>query len=274
MNSSHKAKKALHRILLCGIGYSVYFLSYGLYMIFSPFLLLLSFSPELMYKTARTVNRSFLFFLTRIFLPGLHIYKIAEKPSFQGIKDDSPKIFVANHRSRLDGPIIIPFLKKTGVVIKTSYARLPVFSSFVKHLDYVSVSSDSVATMATAINKCKEMFRSGSSILIFPEGTRSRSARLMSFKDLAFRLSIETGYPVIPVVVHSECPFMAKIPGSLVPPFRMKFTIRDLPPMFPEKDERASHFADRVRKRMMEEIRILDKGTVWDPDPKNTEEVQ
>jgi 1-acyl-sn-glycerol-3-phosphate acyltransferase len=176
------------------------------------------------------------------------------------LEKDSPAIFVANHRSRLDGPMLLPLLKNTGVLMKTSYARMPVFSFFVKHLDFVSVNSESVVNLAAAINRCKELFNSGSRLLIFPEGARSRSARMLPFKDLAFRLSMETGCPVVPMIVHCDHPFMAKMPGSLVPPFRMKFVVRSLPPMLPEKNERPSDFAERVRRRMAEEIRVLDKG--------------
>lgn len=264
MENRRHSRPPLHRTIAASIGYSVYFLSCAFYFLLSPLFLLLSFNPALMRRASKSANNLFLFFLTRIFLPSLRIYKIVEEPSFESLEKDSPAIFVANHRSRLDGPMLLPLLKNTGVLMKTSYARMPVFSFFVKHLDFVSVDSESVANLAAAIKRCKELFRNGSRLLIFPEGARSRSARMLPFKDLAFRLSAETGFPVVPLIVHCDHPFMAKMPGSLVPPFRMKFVVRSLPPMLPEENERPSDFAERVRRRMAEEIRILDKGTVWE----------
>ncbi len=208
--------------------------------------------------------RFYLHFLTRTYLPLVKVYKIIEESDIPAITSDKPAIYIANHRSRLDGPIILSGLKNTGVIMKSSYARLPIFSLFVKHGNFISVNSSSIDLLQSATKKCKELLKNGKNLLIFPEGSRSRSNKLQPFKDLAFRLSIETNIPIVPVIIHTDFPLMAKIKNSLFPPSMMKLTIRALSPVCSEPNERSTEYADRVRKTMTMEIRKLDAGTIWE----------
>jgi 1-acyl-sn-glycerol-3-phosphate acyltransferase len=209
------------------------------------------------------ICRWFLSFLTKIIGQLFGAYKIVEQSGFDSADNKRPLIIVSNHRSMFDGIMLISILKKTGVLMKAGYARLPVFSSLVKYSGYISIDSRSLDSLSSAKKRCIELLSNGYNILIFPEGTRSRSAKIQSFKELAFRLSIDTKLPVLPVIMHTDFPLLAKIPGSLFPP-KMKITLRSLDPVYAQEGEKPSEFAERVRKIMAEEIRNLDKGTVWE----------
>jgi hypothetical protein len=87
---------------------------------------------------------------------------------------------------------------------------------------------------------------------------------LQTFKDLAFKIAIESGVDIVPLIVHTDYPFMAKISGSFFPPETMKMVIRALSPIPPLANERPAEFAERVKKVMAEGIRELDNGTVWE----------
>lgn len=253
------------RYISATLGYSMYFGTNVCFLLILPFLAV----PILLSKSLRDfffvkAYRFYLYFITRIFLPLVNVYKIIEESDLPAITSSKPAIYIANHRSRLDGPIILSGLKETGVIMKSSYARLPIFSLFVKHGNFISVDSSSVDLLQSAMQRCKELLSNGNNLLIFPEGSRSRSSKLLPFKDLAFRLSIETNIPIVPVIVHTDFPLMAKIKNSLVPPSMMKLTIRALSPVYPEPDERSTDYADRVRKLMAMEIRKLDTDTIWE----------
>jgi 1-acyl-sn-glycerol-3-phosphate acyltransferase len=114
------------------------------------------------------------------------------------------------------------------------------------------------------MDRCKELLAAGKNILIFPEGARAASGRLLPFREFAFRLGIETRAPVIPVMVHSDYPFMAKLPGSIFPKNKLNYTIRCLEAHFPLEKESPSAFAARTRERMGQELKLLDQGTVWE----------
>jgi 1-acyl-sn-glycerol-3-phosphate acyltransferase len=202
-------------------------------------------------------------FLTRFWLPLIGIYKI--EGNLDHIPGDGKAaIVICNHRSRIEGPLLMSMLKRVGVVMKSAYARLPVYSSLVKHYNFVSVDPSSLDSLAVALGRCKELLSTGHKLMIFPEGARARSRRMLPFKDMAFRLSIDSGIPVIPVIIHTDYPFMAKIKGSIFPPVTMKLTMKSLPPAVAEGNERPSAFCERVRQQMITELKKLDSNTVWE----------
>ncbi len=258
--------------VFCAIlGYSFYLFSNFIFMIlFSPFMFLFLWNRPLQYRVAGKIFRTYCHFLTRVYLPALNIYTVVEQSGFDRAAPAQPVIFVANHRSRMDGPFLIPLLPDTGIIIKSSYARFPLYSNLVRYLNFISVDPHSIDSLADAMQQCKKLLAQGRRLLVFPEGTRASGARLNVFKDLAFRLSIETNTAIIPVVVHTDLPFMAKIKGSLFPARKMAVVIRALAPLYCRNGERPADFADRVRKTMAETLRQLDSGTLWErlPSPK------
>ena len=160
--------------------------------------------------------------------------------------------------------LLLSILKDAGVLIKSKYGRLPLYRALIKYIDFVSVDSDTPQSLSRAMDRCKGLLKVGKNIVVFPEGTRATSGRILPFKEFAFRLAAETGVPIIPVIVHSDYPFMAKLPGSIFPKNKLHYTIRCLEPHYPVNEERPASFAARLRARMAEELKILDRGTVWE----------
>jgi 1-acyl-sn-glycerol-3-phosphate acyltransferase len=260
----NKKKASLIHLFACIAGYTCYFLLNLLFLCIFPFILvILLLIPGIRQSLFEKLYLFSLSFLTRFWLPFIGIYKIVE--NLEHIPDaGNAAIIISNHRSRIEGPLLMSRLKRVGVVMKSAYARLPVYSSLVKHYNFISVDPSSLDSLSLALGRCKELLASEHKLLIFPEGARARSRRMLPFKDMAFRLSIETGIPVIPVVVHTNYPFMAKIKGSIFPPETMTLSVRSLPPATAAENERASEFCERVRQAMATELKRLDSGTVWE----------
>ncbi len=253
-----------HRYIQCGAGYLFYFGANALFLFFLlPLSLLALAAPPVRKRLIRFSFSSYVVLLTRYVLPMLGVYRFAEISGLENTRICPSPIFVANHRSRIDGPVLLALLPRVGTIMKSSYARMPVFSSFVKNTDFVAVDSRSVSTIASAIDRCRELLTRGRGILIFPEGSRARSGRLLPFRDLAFKLSKETGHPVVPTIVHSDGAFMAKRPGSIFPAQVLRFTVRFLKPHTPGENESIADFNDRVHRTMVREIATLDEGTEW-----------
>jgi 1-acyl-sn-glycerol-3-phosphate acyltransferase len=245
-------------------GYFSYFLSIFIFLsVMVPFIAAFSFNTRLRSAIARKTLRGYLVFLTQKLLPGLQIYSISEISGFVR-QDEKAVVYVANHRGKLDAPLLLSLLKSAGVLIKSKYARLPLYRALVKYIDFVPVESDTPPSLSRAMARCRDLLRSGKDILVFPEGARGTTNRPLPFKEFAFRLAIEAGVALVPVIIHSDYPFMAKLPSSIFPKNKLRYTIRCLENHYPQDKERPSAFADRIRARMTHELKPLDHGTVWE----------
>jgi 1-acyl-sn-glycerol-3-phosphate acyltransferase len=252
------------KVLADSIGYTSYFLAIVIFLSLGvPLLLLLAFWPGLMRRCMYSTLKVYTFFLTRLWLPLLQVYSIAEISGFDK-RSMSNVIFVANHRGRLDALLLLSMLPESGVLIKPKYTRIPIYSAFVKYLDFVRADSGSPATLAASLARCRDLLDSGKNLLVFPEGTRARSGKLQAFKDFCFKVAQDSGRPVVPVIVHSDYPFMARTPQSIFPRYKFRYTIRFLAPCKAGERERPDAFAGRVYGIMADVLRTIDKGTYWD----------
>jgi len=110
-------------------------------------------------------------------------------------------VVVCNHVSNSDAFLIshVPYeMKWLG---KASLFKVPIFGQLMKMAGDVPVQRGTKHSIVEAMKRCKEQLEHGMPVMIFPEGTRSKSADLLPFKDGAFRLAIETGADILPMAV-------------------------------------------------------------------------
>ena len=115
---------------------------------------------------------------------------------------DQSYIFVANHISYLDSAIIPKtFRHPVRPLGKVEMTRIPVFGFIYKNA-IVTVDRSNPANRAKSVQLLKALLRKGISILVFPEGTFNMTHKpLKDFYDGAFRIAIETGTPIRPVLL-------------------------------------------------------------------------
>ena len=112
-----------------------------------------------------------------------------------------PYIFVANHISYIDAPIIVKTLRqKVRVLAKAEMSRIPFFG-FIYRNAVVTVDRGSAEARANSVRILKSVLKKEISIFIFPEGTFNiTGAPLKSFFDGAFRVAIEMQTPIKPIL--------------------------------------------------------------------------
>lgn len=130
-----------------------------------------------------------------IFIRHKNIY--IQKP-----RKDQSYIFVANHISYLDAAIIPKaFRHPVRPLGKVEMAKVPIFGTIYKNA-IVTVDRSSPGNRAKSVQVLKSILRKGISVLVFPEGTFNESGKpLKEFYDGAFRIAIETGTPIMPVLL-------------------------------------------------------------------------
>lgn len=136
-----------------------------------------------------------------------------------------PAIFTPNHSSSID-PYLFGALRIENCFVTSWPFKIPVYSFFMKLAGYVN-SNDGWESVK---NQSLRVLQSGSSITIWPEGHRSRNGHLLRFRNGAFRLAVETGYPILPVCILGSAHVLP--PGSrLLNPGEVKLIL--LPPIYP-----------------------------------------
>ncbi|HLY98267.1 MAG TPA: lysophospholipid acyltransferase family protein [Candidatus Angelobacter sp.] len=120
-------------------------------------------------------------------------------------------IFMSNHVSNLDPPIVVPVLPgRTSVLVKKELFRVPILGWAMRMASLVPVDRDNRDAAIASIEKAAEVMRSGLHMTIFPEGTRSLDGGLLPFKKGPFHLALDTGMPIVPVTVLDTLEMMPK----------------------------------------------------------------
>jgi 1-acyl-sn-glycerol-3-phosphate acyltransferase len=119
---------------------------------------------------------------------------------------DQPYIVVCNHNALIDVPVTSPGIPGKGnkTIAKIEMAKIPVFGLLYR-TGSVLVDRSSEASRRESFVKMKEALDMGLHMCIYPEGTRNKTAEpLKSFHDGAFRLSLNTGKPIIPGIIFNS----------------------------------------------------------------------
>lgn len=167
-----------------------------------------------------------------------------------------PYIAVSNHESFADIFLISHLPWEMKWLSKEAIFKVPVMGWMMRMAGDVSVRRHVRSSRAEALDQCRDRLAKRVSVMIFPEGTRSRTRELLPFKDGAFRLAIETGTPILPLVVAGTRHAMAK--GSFV--FRPAVAeVRALAPVTTEGLTMSDVPAlrDRVRELIDAERQVL-----------------
>jgi putative phosphoserine phosphatase / 1-acylglycerol-3-phosphate O-acyltransferase len=117
---------------------------------------------------------------------------------------DRPAVFVFNHQSSLDTLVLGSLLRRdfTGIAKKEA-ARDPRFAPIGALLDVVYIDRANSAAAREAMTPVLERLRNGTSLAIAPEGTRTPTPRLRPFKKGAFHIAMQTGLPIVPIVLRN-----------------------------------------------------------------------
>lgn len=116
---------------------------------------------------------------------------------------EGPQIFTANHVSWFDVWALAAMIpKRNRFVAKKELEKIPLFGTAWKAAGHISVDRGDRASAISSLQEAgKRLHRDNISVVIYPEGTRSRTGELGEFKKGAFMLALHTGVDIVPVAV-------------------------------------------------------------------------
>jgi 1-acyl-sn-glycerol-3-phosphate acyltransferase len=111
-------------------------------------------------------------------------------------------IFMSNHVSNVDPPILMPLIpRRMSVMVKKELFRVPVLARLMRFGSLVPVDRGNRESGIAAVRAAEEVIRQGVNMTIYVEGHRSFDGRLLPFKKGPFYLAEECGVPVVPVTI-------------------------------------------------------------------------
>jgi len=120
-------------------------------------------------------------------------------------------LFVANHTSNADAPAIVGAIpRRLAIFGRKSLFDIPIVGLAFRLAKFVPVDRGNRDAALASVKQAVEYIKTGSSFLVYPEGTRSPDGRMQRFKKGSFVMAIEAGVPIVPVACSGAHRIMKK----------------------------------------------------------------
>lgn len=145
------------------------------------------------------------------------------------IDPDKTYVMVANHQSYFDILVLYGLFRFYKWVSRHEIFSIPFVGSNMYLNQYVKFVRGNMSSIKQMLKDCRAWLDRDVSVMMFPEGTRSETGQMGPFRDGAFRLAVDSGVPVVPIVIDGTFkvfPKRARIINFFVP-----IRIKVLPPV-------------------------------------------
>ncbi len=171
----------------------------------------------------------------------LGIWMAGVKVEISGAENlpDGPAIVMSNHASNFDILALLGFFPRPlAFIAKKELFSIPVFGPSMRRGGYIPLDRSDGRKALKSMEDAAGRVRGGKSVIIFPEGTRTRDGKLLPFKRGAFLLAVKASVPVVPVAIEGS---FGVNPGGALRLYSGKILIHILAPLvIPEGMKRAA----------------------------------
>lgn len=168
-------------------------------------------------------------------------------------------LFVGNHQGDLDIPVLLANIKKPlGFVAKKEYENAPIISYWMKQIHCVFMDRENIRESVKSINAGVENLKNGHSMVIFPEGTRSRGTGIKEFKKGSLKLGTKANVPIVPITINGTYKVLEENHGWLKPA-DVKIIVSK--PYYPGElsREEQSNLAEKIHDLIADNLRITEE---------------
>lgn len=139
-----------------------------------------------------------------------------EITGIENLQADTTYIVISNHSSLFDIPVIFkvcPF--NVRIIYKKELNKIPIFGWGLAKTPYIRINRSDARDAMKSIDQAVASIKENISVIIFPEGTRSKDGKLGEFKRGAFMMATRSGKPILPVAISGT--------NALLPNGKLKF---------------------------------------------------
>ena len=128
-----------------------------------------------------------------------------------GIDPQRSYIYMCNHQGNFDIPVLLGHLAvQFRWLAKVELFKIPIFGHAMRKAGYIDIDRNNRESAIKSLAVAAEKIKNGVSVLIFPEGTRSQDGKIQRFKKGGFVMAIDSGVPIVPVVISGAHAVMIK----------------------------------------------------------------
>jgi 1-acyl-sn-glycerol-3-phosphate acyltransferase len=147
-------------------------------------------------------------------MAGVHV----EAVGLEKLDPGRTYIFMSNHVSNLDPPIITPLIpRRTSVLVKKELFSYPILGRAMRMGSMVPVDRSNRGAGIESVRIAKQVIQQGLNMTIYVEGKRSFDGKLLPFKKGPFYLAMECGVPVVPITITGTHYIMPKARFAIRP---------------------------------------------------------
>lgn len=123
----------------------------------------------------------------------------------------TPVVYMANHQSYMDIPVLFGFLPvQFRIIAKESLFKVPFMGWHLTRAGNIPINRTNRREAMRSIARAADRIREGTSVVVFPEGTRSRNGSLQPFKAGSFKLGVTAGVAIVPLTIIGTCRILEK----------------------------------------------------------------
>ncbi len=154
----------------------------------------------------------------------------------ENVPSDTAVLYIGNHRSFFDVILTYPMVPRpTGYIAKKEIERVPLLNIWMRNLHCLFLDRKDIKAGMQTILEAIDLIKSGISVCIFPEGTRSKTeGELLPFNEGSFKIASKSGCPIVPMtivnsasVLENQFPFIKK--SHVIIEYGTPVFVRDLP---------------------------------------------
>ena len=143
----------------------------------------------------------------------------------ENLPEEGPCVYVSNHQSYADILVLLNVIKhQTGFIAKEELASIPVFSKWILRIGSLFILRGDARESLKTISEGVDMIKDGYSLVIFPEGTRSRGGQMGEFKPGSLKLATKAKTVVVPLTINGSYKMYAE-PGQITKNVTIEITV-------------------------------------------------
>jgi 1-acyl-sn-glycerol-3-phosphate acyltransferase len=206
---------------------------------------------------SKSLQYRFTFIFARIWARGL-LLAAGTQVEVLGIENipKGPVLFVGNHRGWFDIPIVYSYLPKaTGFVAKEEIKKVPFLSWWMSSIGCLFINRTDVRKAMETIVEGINLLKGGHSLVIFPEGTRSKSSEMLPFKQGSLKLAEKANVAIMPFAVKGSDHILENN-GLNVTSAKIKLSFGNpilLGELTPEERKSSAQYVQTVVQKLYEE---------------------